>query len=52
MLTIFDDELHHIFRYDHQERLTAEEASAHPYFASIREAATRGAGSGTAGYTA
>lgn len=29
-------------RYDHQERLTAQEAMAHPYFAPIRaaEAAT------------
>lgn len=31
-----------LFRYDHQERLSAKEASAHPYFAPIREAAARG----------
>ena len=29
------------FRYDHQERLSAKEASAHPYFAPIREAEAR-----------
>jgi len=33
-------------RYDHQERLTAQEASAHPYFAPIRDAARPGGGSG------
>lgn len=27
-------------RYDHQERLTAQEAMAHPYFAPIRNAAS------------
>lgn len=26
-------------RYDHQERLTAQEAMAHPYFAPVRAAA-------------
>ena len=26
-----------LLRYDHQERLTAKEASAHPYFAPVRE---------------
>jgi hypothetical protein len=31
------------FRYDHQERLSAKEASAHPYFAPVREAAARNA---------
>jgi hypothetical protein len=31
-------------RYDHQERLSAKEALAHPYFAAIREAALRGSG--------
>ena len=25
-------------RYDHQERLTAQEAMAHPYFAPVRAA--------------
>jgi len=34
-----------IGRYDHQERLSAKEASAHPYFAVVREAATRGGAS-------
>lgn len=29
-------------RYDHQERLTAQEAMSHPYFAPVREAAARG----------
>jgi casein kinase II subunit alpha len=31
-----------LLRYDHQERLTAQEAQAHPYFSPIRaaEAAT------------
>lgn len=36
--------LNHIFSYDHQERLSAKEASAHPYFAVIREAAARSGG--------
>ncbi len=31
-----------LLRYDHQERLTAKEASAHPYFAPVREVAARG----------
>lgn len=26
------DFLDHLLRYDHQERLTAQEAMAHPYF--------------------
>jgi casein kinase II subunit alpha len=26
------------YRYDHQERLTAQEAMAHPYFAPVRAA--------------
>ena len=30
-------------RYDHQERLTAREALAHPYFAPIRQMKERGA---------
>lgn len=28
-----------LLKYDHQERLTAEEAMAHPYFAPVRQAA-------------
>ena len=28
-------------RYDHQDRLTAKEAQAHPYFAPVREAEAR-----------
>ena len=31
-----------LLRYDHQERLTAVEASAHPYFAPVREAENSG----------
>ena len=31
------DFLDKLLRYDHQERLTAKEAMAHPYFAPIRE---------------
>jgi hypothetical protein len=31
--------------YDHQERLTAEEAMAHPYFAPVRMAAEAAAAS-------
>ena len=27
-----------LLRYDHQERLTAQEASAHEYFAAVRDA--------------
>jgi casein kinase II subunit alpha len=38
-------------RYDHQERLSAKEASAHPYFAPVREAAARGGSPGTIGFT-
>lgn len=30
------DFLDHLLRYDHQERFTAQEAMAHPYFAPIR----------------
>eukprot|EP01040_Poterioochromonas_malhamensis_P000163 gene163-169_t len=30
------DFLHNLLRYDHQERLTAQEAMAHPYFQPIR----------------
>lgn len=36
-----------LLRYDHQERLTAQEAMAHPYFAPVRQqAAGGGAGGG------
>ena len=31
-------------RYDHQERLTAREAQAHPYFQAVREAEARAEG--------
>lgn len=31
-------------RYDHQERLTAREAQAHPYFAPVRDAEARAEG--------
>ncbi|KAI9312577.1 Pkinase-domain-containing protein [Dichotomocladium elegans] len=31
------DFLDHLLRYDHQERLTAKEAMAHPYFAIVRQ---------------
>jgi serine/threonine protein kinase len=31
------DFLDRLLRYDHQERLTAAEAMAHPYFAPVRE---------------
>jgi serine/threonine protein kinase len=27
-----------LFRYDHQERLTAQESMAHPFFSRIRDA--------------
>ncbi|KAG2221162.1 hypothetical protein INT45_007739 [Circinella minor] len=33
------DLLDNLLRYDHQERLTAQEAMAHPFFAPVREAA-------------
>ena len=39
----------HTHRYDHQERLTAKEAQAHPYFAPVREAEARAGGMGEAG---
>ena len=39
----------HTHRYDHQERLTAKEAQAHPYFAPVREAEARAGGLGEAG---
>ena len=37
-----------LLRYDHQERLTAQEAMAHPYFSPVRQQAV-GAGAGGAG---
>jgi len=33
-----------LLRYDHQERLTAQEAMAHAYFAPVRAAAAAAAG--------
>ena len=35
------DFLDHLLRYDHQERLTAAEAMAHPYFDPVRETIMR-----------
>ena len=35
-----------LLKYDHQERLTAEEAMGHSYFAPIRQAAAPEAGEG------
>ncbi|KAG9796087.1 Pkinase-domain-containing protein, partial [Aureobasidium melanogenum] len=35
------DFLDKLLRYDHQERLTAQEAMAHPYFAPVRNAANQ-----------
>ncbi|KAK1775643.1 kinase-like domain-containing protein [Copromyces sp. CBS 386.78] len=35
------DFLDKLLRYDHNERLTAKEAMAHPYFAPVRDEATR-----------
>ncbi|RMD42617.1 hypothetical protein DV735_g2502, partial [Chaetothyriales sp. CBS 134920] len=35
------DFLDRLLRYDHQERLTAQEAMAHPYFAPVRAAASQ-----------
>jgi len=34
------DFLDKLLKYDHQDRLTAEEAMAHPYFAPVRQAAS------------
>ena len=31
-----------MLRYDHAERITADEAMAHPYFASVRAASGGG----------
>lgn len=38
-----------LLRYDHQERLTAQEAMAHPYFAPIREARIKSAADAPSG---
>ena len=38
-----------LLRYDHQERLTAQEAMAHAYFAPIRSAEQRTGGGAAAG---
>jgi casein kinase II subunit alpha len=38
-----------LLRYDHQERLTAQEAMAHPYFAPIRAQAQAAGAGGAAG---
>ncbi|KAH3908885.1 casein kinase II subunit alpha [Parastagonospora nodorum] len=35
------DFLDKLLRYDHQDRLTAQEAMAHPYFAPVRQAAAQ-----------
>jgi len=43
------DLIEKLLRYDHQERLTAEEAMQHPYFAPIREAAAVVAGGASVG---
>ncbi len=40
-----------LLRYDHQERLTAQEAMAHPYFAPVRANAGAAVGAGAAGAT-
>ncbi|TFJ86085.1 hypothetical protein NSK_002905 [Nannochloropsis salina CCMP1776] len=40
-----------LLRYDHQERLTAQEAMAHPYFAPVRASAGTGAAGGAAAAT-
>ena len=37
-LPSFPTHLSPLPRYDHMERLTAQEAMAHPYFAQVREA--------------
>ncbi|KAH7086821.1 kinase-like domain-containing protein [Paraphoma chrysanthemicola] len=41
------DFLDKLLRYDHQERLTAQEAMAHPYFAPVRQAAQQNSASAT-----
>jgi len=42
------DFLDKLLRYDHQERLTAKEAMAHPYFEPVRKAAAAAAIGGSA----
>jgi len=42
------DFLGKLLRYDHQERLTAQEAMAHPYFAPVRSAAVAAGENGEA----
>jgi len=42
------DFLDKLLKYDHQERLTAKEAMAHPYLAPVREAAAKKATEGPA----
>ncbi|OSS50793.1 hypothetical protein B5807_04164 [Epicoccum nigrum] len=39
------DFLDKLLRYDHQDRLTAQEAMAHPYFAPVRQAAQQNSSS-------
>jgi casein kinase II subunit alpha len=39
------DFLSKLLRYDHQERLTAQEAMAHPFFTPVREASALAAAS-------
>ena len=39
-----------LLRYDHQERLSAQEAMAHAYFAPVREAAARASQSSSGSY--
>ena len=41
-----------LLRYDHQERLTAKEAQAHPYFTPLREAEARSDGATSGGASA
>ncbi|KAH8733023.1 kinase-like domain-containing protein [Phaeosphaeriaceae sp. PMI808] len=41
------DFLDKLLRYDHQDRLTAQEAMAHPYFAPVRQAAQQNSSSAT-----
>ncbi|OAL07672.1 Pkinase-domain-containing protein [Phaeosphaeriaceae sp. SRC1lsM3a] len=41
------DFLDKLLRYDHQDRLTAQEAMAHPYFAPVRQAAQQNSTSAT-----
>ncbi|KAI8048967.1 hypothetical protein BDF22DRAFT_239146 [Syncephalis plumigaleata] len=43
------DFLDRLLRYDHQERLTPQEAMAHPYFEPVRNAASQGSEAANAG---